>query len=123
MQVSELSERSERAGRLTSGSSAAVVGRGDEVGRLLELVGGAGAGNGAAVLIQGEPGIGKTTLLDVVTAEARRLGVRVLRGAGEGRARRGHLGGRGRSGVHRHRGDPRPGGPMVYGRLGGPDHG
>src|SRR6266511_2253676 len=88
MQVSELSERSERAGRLTSGSSAAVVGRGDEVGRLLELVGGAVAGRGAAVLIQGEPGIGKTTLLDVVTAEARRLGVRVLRGAGEERARR-----------------------------------
>src|SRR6266511_4349477 len=88
MQVSELSERSERAGRLTSGSSAAVVGRGDEVGRLLELVGGAVAGRGAAVLIQGEPGIGKTTLLDVVTAEARRLGVRALRGAGEERARR-----------------------------------
>src|SRR6266540_1269254 len=88
MQVSELSERSERAGRLTSGSSAAVVGRGDEVGRLLELVGGAVAGRGAAVLIQGEPGSGKTTLLDVVTAEARRLGVRVLRGAGEERARR-----------------------------------
>jgi predicted ATPase len=73
---------SERSG------ATAVVGRGDEVERLLEPVRGAVAGRGAAVLIEGEPGIGKTTLLDVVTVEARRLGVRVLRGAGEERAQR-----------------------------------
>lgn len=71
-----------------SGLSAAVVGRGDEVERLLELVGRAVSGHGAAVLVEGEPGIGKTTLLDVVTAEATRLGVRVLRGAGDEREQR-----------------------------------
>jgi DNA-binding CsgD family transcriptional regulator/tetratricopeptide (TPR) repeat protein len=68
--------------------SAAVVGRDDEVERLLDLVRGAMAGRGAAVLVGGEPGIGKTALLDLVAAEARRLGIRVLRGAGEEWAQR-----------------------------------
>jgi DNA-binding CsgD family transcriptional regulator len=80
-------EHSERA-RGRSDVGAAVVGRGDEVERLLGLVREAVAGRGAAVLIEGEAGIGKTTLLNVVTAEARRLGVRVLRGAGEERSQR-----------------------------------
>jgi DNA-binding CsgD family transcriptional regulator len=62
-----------------------VEGRGDEVERLSRLVRGAVAGRGATVLVEGEPGSGKTALLDVMCAEATRLGVRVLRGAGHER--------------------------------------
>src|SRR6266545_942916 len=64
-----------------SGLSAAVFGRVDEVERLRDLVRGAMSGRGAAVLVEGEPGIGKTTLLNAVAAESERLGARVLRGA------------------------------------------
>jgi DNA-binding CsgD family transcriptional regulator len=64
-----------------SGLSGPVVGRADEVQRLRTLVKVAVSGHGAAALIEGEPGIGKTTLLDSVAAEADRLGARVLRGA------------------------------------------
>jgi DNA-binding CsgD family transcriptional regulator/tetratricopeptide (TPR) repeat protein len=66
----------------------AVVGRGGEVERLLGLVRRAVSGRGGAVLVEGEPGIGKTTLLDLVTAEATHLGARVLRGAGDYREQR-----------------------------------
>src|SRR5947207_2570872 len=59
----------------------AVFGRASEVAQLGDLVRAAVAGHGGAALVEGEPGIGKTTLLDVVAAEAERLGVRVLRGA------------------------------------------
>src|SRR2546423_2006252 len=64
-----------------SGLSGPVVGRVDEVQRLRTLVKVAVSGHGAAALIEGEPGIGKTTLLDAAAAEADRLGARVLRGA------------------------------------------
>jgi DNA-binding CsgD family transcriptional regulator len=63
--------------------SAAVPGRGDELERLLGLVRAVVAGHGAVVLIEGEPGIGKTTLLDAMADEAGRSGVRVRRCAGE----------------------------------------
>src|SRR5262245_62109795 len=63
-----------------SGVSGRVVGRVDEVQRLRTLVRVAASGHGAAALLEGEPGIGKTTLLDAVAAEAGRLGARVLRG-------------------------------------------
>ena len=65
--------------------SAAVPGRGAELERLLERVRDTAAGRGAVVLIEGEPGIGKTTLLDAVADRATRSGVRVRRGAGEQR--------------------------------------
>jgi DNA-binding CsgD family transcriptional regulator len=58
----------------------APVGREAEVDRLTTLVGQAASGRGAAVVLDGEAGIGKTTLLDTVTAECDRLGVRVFRG-------------------------------------------
>jgi DNA-binding NarL/FixJ family response regulator len=58
------------------------VGRVEEVARLRELARRAVAGQGAVVLIEGEPGAGKTTMLGVAAAEARRLGVRVLRDGG-----------------------------------------
>ena len=60
--------------------SGRVVGRADEVHRLRSLVHVAVSGHGAAALIEGEPGIGKTTLLDTTVAEAARAGARVLRG-------------------------------------------
>lgn len=65
--------------------SAAVPGRSAELERLLERVRDTAAGRGAVVLIEGEPGIGKTTLLDAVADRATRSGVRVRRGAGEQR--------------------------------------
>jgi DNA-binding CsgD family transcriptional regulator len=59
-----------------------LVNRVEELKRLRELTRRAAAGQGATVLIEGEPGIGKTSLLDVVVAEATGLGLRVLRGSG-----------------------------------------
>lgn len=59
-----------------------MVGRVEEVARLRELARRAVDGQGAVVLIEGEPGAGKTTMLGVAAAEARRLGVRVLRDGG-----------------------------------------
>jgi hypothetical protein len=40
------------------------------------------AGDGGAVLVTGEAGVGKTAVVDVVAAGARQRGVRVLRAAG-----------------------------------------
>lgn len=60
-----------------------LVGRREELTRLLRLAEAAARGRGAAALVGGEPGIGKTSLLDVVAAECRRLGMRVLRGTAE----------------------------------------
>jgi DNA-binding CsgD family transcriptional regulator/tetratricopeptide (TPR) repeat protein len=47
------------------------------------MVESAAGGHGAAALVGGEPGIGKTSLVEVVAAECRRLGMRVLRGTAE----------------------------------------
>jgi DNA-binding CsgD family transcriptional regulator len=66
----------------------AVVGRDDEIRRLRDLTLGAATGRGGAVLVEGEPGIGKTALLDVVAAECTALGMRVLRGAADPREQR-----------------------------------
>ncbi|GAA4701808.1 ATP-binding protein [Phytohabitans rumicis] len=63
--------------------SAHTVGREAESARVAELAARAAAGNGASLLVEGEPGIGKTTLLDTVAAECARLGMRVVRGAAE----------------------------------------
>jgi DNA-binding NarL/FixJ family response regulator len=60
-----------------------LIGRQEELTRLRRMVESAAAGNGAAALVGGEPGIGKTSLLDLAVAECRRLGMRVLRGAAE----------------------------------------
>lgn len=60
-----------------------LVGRAAEIERLRAKAAAAAAGDGAAVLIEGEPGIGKTTLLDVVAAECAALGMRVQRASAE----------------------------------------
>ncbi|BCJ70766.1 LuxR family transcriptional regulator [Catellatospora sp. IY07-71] len=59
------------------------VGRQSETDRLRMLAHRAAAGHGTAVLVEGEPGIGKTTLLDHLAADCAALGMRVLRGTAE----------------------------------------
>ena len=53
---------------------APLVGRGDEYARLVGLLSGLGAGSGQAVLIEGEPGIGKSRLIREVVAQAEKNG-------------------------------------------------
>jgi DNA-binding CsgD family transcriptional regulator len=57
-----------------------LLGRGPETSRLHELVGDAAAGRGGALVIEGEPGVGKTALLE--DAAQRASGLSVLRVAG-----------------------------------------
>lgn len=54
------------------------IGREQEVGELAELIAAVPGGRGGSVFIEGEPGIGKTTLLELTSLEAARLGCRVL---------------------------------------------
>ncbi|WP_275451574.1 ATP-binding protein [Kutzneria albida] len=61
----------------------AVVGRDRELSRLLSRVADLATGRGAAVLVEGEPGIGKTTLVRAARAAARSKGLRVLSGSGD----------------------------------------
>ncbi len=58
-----------------------LVGRGREVARLQAALDGAAAGRGSVVLIEGEPGIGKTRLAHEVIARAARRGFRALEGS------------------------------------------
>src|SRR6478752_2518900 len=60
---------------------APLAGRERELGSIRGLIQDAARGRGAALWISGEPGIGKSALLDAFERECRRLGVRVLRGA------------------------------------------
>ncbi|MET9022575.1 LuxR family transcriptional regulator [Actinopolymorpha sp. NPDC004070] len=59
-----------------------LYGRASEQERLAALVKGASAGRSGVLVLRGEPGIGKTALLDDVAERARAAGLRVLRGAG-----------------------------------------
>jgi hypothetical protein len=52
--------------------------RDDELERLLRAVAAAERGDGALAVVEGETGIGKTSLLDAVCAEARERGFSVL---------------------------------------------
>lgn len=58
------------------------VGRDRERAVLADVIGHAAAGNGAAVMVLGDPGVGKTTLLADAESDAERAGVRVLRCSG-----------------------------------------
>jgi DNA-binding NarL/FixJ family response regulator len=64
-------------------SPGVLIGRDAEVARLRAWVRQAVFGRGQAVVIEGEPGIGKSMLMDVVAAECAQLGVRLLRGTAE----------------------------------------
>src|SRR5690348_4097969 len=58
-------------------------GRTDEITWLTSLVADARRGNGRAVILTGDAGIGKTSLLDQVASAARRHDVHVLSGSAE----------------------------------------
>jgi DNA-binding CsgD family transcriptional regulator len=60
-----------------------LIGRDLELTRLISCATQATAGHGQAVLIEGEPGIGKTSLVRAVCAEAAALGCQVFWGAGD----------------------------------------
>ena len=63
--------------------SAGFVGRVDEVAVLRDLVGEVAAGRGGSVLVEGEPGIGKSALLAVGLSDVVELGCRVFRCTGD----------------------------------------
>ncbi|GLY15454.1 LuxR family transcriptional regulator [Kineosporia sp. NBRC 101677] len=58
------------------------MGRGAELAALSALVNGAAAGRGGALILRGEAGVGKSTLLEEAGEEAGRAGLRVLNTAG-----------------------------------------
>jgi DNA-binding CsgD family transcriptional regulator/tetratricopeptide (TPR) repeat protein len=60
-----------------------IVGRTTEKKALDALVAALASGQGGVCWISGEPGIGKSTLVDALTAEAVRRGLPVLRGGGD----------------------------------------
>lgn len=66
--------------QVIDGARPSVIGRGPELERLGSLAAGARNGHGAALLIRGEPGIGKTVLLSEFSRAA--SGARVLRADG-----------------------------------------
>jgi tetratricopeptide (TPR) repeat protein len=73
------------AGRAThslSGAVAPFVGRGAELAALRAHLGATRAGSGRVVLVEGEPGIGKTRLAEEVATDAARSGFLVLWGHG-----------------------------------------
>jgi DNA-binding CsgD family transcriptional regulator len=59
-----------------------LIGRGPETARLHALIADANAGRGGALILRGEPGIGKTALCAEATRFARDSGLRVLHTAG-----------------------------------------
>src|SRR5262249_28609806 len=64
-------------------SPGVLVGRDTELAQLRSLVRQSVLGQGRAVLIEGEPGIGKSALVEVVASECGQLGVHVLHGLAE----------------------------------------
>jgi DNA-binding CsgD family transcriptional regulator len=60
-----------------------LVGRDSELAALVSLISDAAAGRGSSVLIEGEPGIGKSALARAAVAEAADLGCQVFWGAGD----------------------------------------
>src|ERR1700736_1226881 len=60
-----------------------LAGRERELRRIRDLIQRTEQGRGGALWMTGEPGIGKSTLLDAFGQECEQAGVRVLRGAAE----------------------------------------
>src|SRR5262249_46542278 len=61
----------------------ALVGRDSEMARLTGLIKDLARGRGSSVVIEGEPGIGKSALVRAATAEAPEAGCQVFWGAGD----------------------------------------
>ena len=61
----------------------ALIGRNRELTRLVDLIRAAAAGRGSAVLIEGEPGIGKSSLVRAALAEAADARCAVFWGSGD----------------------------------------
>ena len=61
----------------------ALVGRDSELATLARLVKEAAAGRGGSVLVEGEPGIGKSSLVREALAEAADVGCQVFWGVGD----------------------------------------
>jgi tetratricopeptide (TPR) repeat protein len=70
-------------GDLTASPPGLLIGRDSELAMLTGLVEGAAAGRGGAVLIEGEPGIGKSALVRAALVKAADLGCQVFWGAGD----------------------------------------
>jgi DNA-binding SARP family transcriptional activator/tetratricopeptide (TPR) repeat protein len=70
----------ERPARPSSLAAGIFVGRGAELAALVGALGKAETAQGSVFLVSGEPGIGKSRLVDEVVAHARDRGLRVLRG-------------------------------------------
>ena len=66
----------------TRGPAAGLTGRLSERGVLDRFVVGVRAGESQALVVRGEPGVGKTVLLDYLAGRATRSGCRVVRAAG-----------------------------------------
>jgi DNA-binding CsgD family transcriptional regulator len=64
-------------------SAGALVGRDSELALLIGLIRDAARGQGSAVLIEGEPGIGKSTLVRTALAAAQDAGCQLFWGAGD----------------------------------------
>jgi len=71
---------SETSGVLPGSARTPFVARGPERARLVRAVEQAREGHGALVFVAGEAGVGKTRLVEETSAEAQRLGLRVLVG-------------------------------------------
>ena len=59
------------------------IGRDSEIAMLVSLMAAAAGGRGSAVLIEGEPGVGKSTLVRAALAEAADIGCQVFWGSGD----------------------------------------
>jgi DNA-binding CsgD family transcriptional regulator/tetratricopeptide (TPR) repeat protein len=67
----------------TMTAAGTLIGRGSELAMLGQLIREVAAGHGGLVLIEGEPGIGKSTLVRAAMAEAAEAGLEVFWGAGD----------------------------------------
>jgi DNA-binding CsgD family transcriptional regulator len=67
----------------TATLAGALIGRDTELAMLARLVTEVAAGRGSSLLIEGEPGIGKSALVGTALAEAARAGCQVFWGAGD----------------------------------------
>ncbi|WP_026284564.1 BTAD domain-containing putative transcriptional regulator [Salinispora arenicola] len=79
---------SEVSPELRDSQAPVLVGRDDELERLRLLVRAAATGQGSAVWIEGEPGIGKSALLTAAVADADSLGCQIAWGAADEREQR-----------------------------------